>query len=465
MARKKTPEVPAVLQQLSEKCSKKDYYSFLKSVCDMQNVVCDSDDIVVLQPHRWGGCYYARKGETVAMKQKPSRFFSCGGVDYGRYDISLDGAKNLVWFEENGDMWHTSFLITTRYDGSETTATISIGTIWDYGNKLLREAFFLQSIEEIKEILTRKNPYAMQCSIDERIYPTEFLMAPEIEQLAKAGYQFIRYIGKSDLNRYYRLVKSGTDLKSIFKTSKAVYTALKNEKNLAVWDAFRKMAKTGKITKEEVVRAYEAGYDSRRLTLINDILNKKYNDKQIFTFASLQRYLERVDMYEAIPDLDALQLLKDYLQSCKFLEIEPKIDSDSLKREHDVAARLCTQRRNEILSRKMEGSCDYLKKYDYDEDIFFVRGIRNYDDLIDEARQQRNCVASYAESIVNKRSLIYVMREKAHPEKSLITIELTPKGEVRQALLACNRGIRNASQSAFIQRWKKVVKTRMKKAA
>ena len=57
------------------------------------------------------------------------------------------------------------------------------------------------------------------------------------------------------------------------------------------------------------------------------------------------------------------------------------------------------------------------------------------------------------------------MREKAHPEKSLITIELTPKGEVRQALLACNRGIRNASQSAFIQRWKKVVKTRMKKAA
>lgn len=42
-------------------------------------------------------------------------------------------------------------------------------------------------------------------------------------------------------------------------------------------------------------------------------------------------------------------------------------------------------------------------------------------------------------SIAEGRSLIYVMREKKAPDKSLITIELTPKThKIRQKLLAYN---------------------------
>ncbi|WP_080678410.1 PcfJ domain-containing protein [Ruminococcus albus] len=80
------------------------------------------------------------------------------------------------------------------------------------------------------------------------------------------------------------------------------------------------------------------------------------------------------------------------------------------------------------------------------------------DDLLDEATQQHNCVASYAQSIAEGRSLIYVMREKKAPEKSLITIELTPKThKIRQKLLAYNCPIRNKAQTEFIERWHKHV--------
>ena len=50
------------------------------------------------------------------------------------------------------------------------------------------------------------------------------------------------------------------------------------------------------------------------------------------------------------------------------------------------------------------------------------------------------------------------MREKAHPDKSLITVELSPKGnEIRQKYMAYNKPVRNRAQTEFLQRWMKVV--------
>ena len=46
------------------------------------------------------------------------------------------------------------------------------------------------------------------------------------------------------------------------------------------------------------------------------------------------------------------------------------------------------------------------------------------------------------------------MREVAHPDRSLITIEMAPNGKtIRQKYLAYNKPIHNKSQSEFIERW------------
>ena len=127
----------------------------------------------------------------------------------------------------------------------------------------------------------------------------------------------------------------------------------------------------------------------------------------------------------------------------------------------------------------MQNNCEKMKKYDYTEGVYFVRGIRSHDDLLDEANQQHNCVAAYGSRIANGSSYIYVLREVAKPDKSLITIELSPDGRnirqkyleaeiwimavepspygrnIIQKYLAYNQPVRNRSQSEFIDRWMK----------
>ena len=169
-------------------------------------------------------------------------------------------------------------------------------------------------------------------------------------------------------------------------------------------------------------------------------------------------YLQRLDMYEAIVCKDALVLLRDYLAMCRKIQIRPRVDSDSLRREHDVTARnyliMASKQRNERANEGIRKTWEAMSRLDYKEDIFMVRAIQSVEDLNNEASQQRNCVASYADRIVKGESWIFVMREVAHPDKSLITIEIDPNTfSIRQKYLACNQPIRNKEHSEFINRW------------
>ena len=170
----------------------------------------------------------------------------------------------------------------------------------------------------------------------------------------------------------------------------------------------------------------------------------------------VMQYLVRLDTFEAIEKKEAFMLLNDYLSMCNQLKMQPRINGDSLKREHDIAARNCRNRKNKIMAERMQNNCEKMKKYDYTEGVYFVRGIRSHDDLLDEANQQHNWVAAYGSRIANGSSYIYVLREVAKPDKSLITIELSPDGRnIRQKYLAYNQPVRNRSQSEFIDRWMK----------
>ena len=138
--------------------------------------------------------------------------------------------------------------------------------------------------------------------------------------------------------------------------------------------------------------------------------------------------------------------------------LKPKVDSDSLRREHDVLARnhrlYMQKQRDEKKAIAIKAACDTMARLNYKEDVFLVRGIESLEDLYDEANQQRNCVASYANKVIDGKSFIFVMREVAHPEKSLITIEIDPDSYyLRQKFLARNQPIRNKAQTEFINRW------------
>lgn len=391
----------------------------------------------------------------------------------------------LLYVDDTGCTWNSKFIFELQdnlrghYDMEHRNNGIIYDdqriinaslSKWTVNSKLHFHYAFLQSDMELSSILKKTNHYAYDFCQKEKCDIKVYFQAPQIEILVKAGYEFPRQIYAGyrvesvEFDCFNRLCKNGRSPKEIFKTSKVVYTTLKSETSLRMWDIYRKLDKFGRLNADSVQQAYDQGFNERDLVSVNSILNKNYNGKPVFNWETLINYLGRLDTFEAIDRAEAFMLLEDYLSMCSQLNIRPKIDGDSLKREHDVVARTIRQKRNEVLAQSMQKSCDEMAVYDYSEKIYSIRAIRNYDDLIDEACQQHNCVASYANRIASKQSLIYVMRCTETPNRSLVTVELTPDGKtIRQKFLAYNRSIRNKAQTEFLDRWLKHIATLNKK--
>lgn len=184
------------------------------------------------------------------------------------------------------------------------------------------------------------------------------------------------------------------------------------------------------------------------------VMGRTFNGERIFrTSQNLINYLRRIDMNEAISASDGLNILQDYLQMAIPLGIDPRIDSDSLKREHDVTARIYKAEKNGIVSGKISDRYEQLKKHAMKNDEYFIRPIKSHDDLIAEATMQHNCVASYAERIANGSTEIYVMRKVSNPDQSLITIEFC-HGDVTQRYYSHNRRVTDPAHLTFIEKWK-----------
>lgn len=327
---------------------------------------------------------------------------------------------------------------------------------------------FLNYINSPDEVLKDTNPYAYQFAKEEDVPAHIMLCFPKLEQLKKANYRIADTIINNFQNAYrcgfsntqmqniYRIFHKGTSLYDIIGFSKDVAKEMKDVSDIDLWTACRKLYNKKMLDVESVRFLKMGGYSRKDIRNIYSVVSG-IDGKQYFTIASLLRHLRRLDMYEAIDTEEALQLLSDYIRCCHALDVTPRFDTDSLKREHDVMARNArtkiAERQKQEKERKMANACKKLQEYNYEESVFFVRGIKSFDDLLDEATQQSNCVACYANSIANKSSKIFVMREKANPDKSLITIELSPDNKLRQKYLSHNRPVHNKAQTDFINRW------------
>lgn len=68
-------------------------------------------------------------------------------------------------------------------------------------------------------------------------------------------------------------------------------------------------------------------------------------------------------------------------------------------------------------------------------------------------------MASYADRIASGQTIILTMRETRTPNRSLITVELSPDCKtIRQKFLAGNQAIRNKAMTEFLERWHRQVK-------
>lgn len=227
----------------------------------------------------------------------------------------------------------------------------------------------------------------------------------------------------------------------------------------------KKNAKDGKkskgLTEGDVQAIINLNLDYKSLNLVRKVIDSLED----YTVSKMLRYLERVDMYQAIPAEQAILLLSDYVKMCKDLRVTPRLDSDSLKREHDVTARNHRIYKRQLMAEKRseeekQNAIDFVKrgkeldKYAYESDELIVKVPHEVKDLIDEGFNNHNCVGSYVSRFANGKSNIFFIRKKDNPEKSYITIELNPScTESRQAFYASNMPITSRRDQSFIKDW------------
>ena len=75
------------------------------------------------------------------------------------------------------------------------------------------------------------------------------------------------------------------------------------------------------------------------------------------------------------------------------------------------------------------------------------------EEVLDEALQQHNCLASYIGRIVEDKSVILFMRSNYSLDESLVTIEVV-NNEIRQALQKRNTKV-TKEQKDFLVKWAK----------
>ena len=302
------------------------------------------------------------------------------------------------------------------------------------------------------------------CTISTIAYFKLYEQYPCIEQLVKAGIveiidSILRQRSQPPQN-YQDLLKrnfkKGKTLKDITGLPAYVLSsdAIRNIGSLTEWNEFRVIVNKHAATKETFdaltsVGQIEAGNWGTVIRKMKRILNSGY-----YTLASLLAYLDRVDTYQAIRIDDAIDLLTDYVSMCIQCNTVPVIDTNSLKREHDVMMRNFWLVKQDIDNEKFDSIAPRFQKYEYEEDNYVILAPKSASDIINEGVRQRNCVGSYIKRVTSGHEMIMFMRKKSAPDKSFVTISMNPRTlDIGQKLLSCNHPINDPRINGFIDRW------------
>lgn len=345
-------------------------------------------------------------------------------------------------------------------------------------------------IRDLIASLTEKYPYSGFEVIRNEIFPESILqngrsyvlnsflcsmvryfelyrLFPQIEQLVKACFVSlikelvsVRCFESSILlPQIKRNFKEGRTIKEITSLPPYAYNhpIFKECTSISQWNEYRIIVQKYAASKE----TFDLMFGDRLFNLFRTPTDiKKFKsllNSGNFTPETLLNYIDRVDTYQAIPPDEAIDILGDYLQMCRRMDVPPRLDSNSLKREHDVMSRNMRAIRQEEDEEKFYQVMSRHQDLAYGKGEYVIVLPQTAKDIIDEGIQQRHCVGSYARSVCEGRSIIVFMRRKSSPNTPLITIALNNDYNVTQALMACNRPVTNPSMHKFLEEWKQYI--------
>ena len=146
----------------------------------------------------------------------------------------------------------------------------------------------------------------------------------------------------------------------------------------------------------------------------------------------------------------------DYLRMCVQLGYPLKdkkiLFPKDLEKEHDRLVDLIEVIKNEANDRLIKERLKELNKNIYQNKKFIIYPAPSVDSLVNESRQQNNCVKTYCSRYALAETDIYFMRNIDAKDKSLVTVEVQDN-EILQAKIKYN-GDPTKEQLKFLDRWK-----------
>lgn len=118
----------------------------------------------------------------------------------------------------------------------------------------------------------------------------------------------------------------------------------------------------------------------------------------------------------------------DYINMAKELKLDLKnkkiLYPTNLREAHDELYDQIEIINDPIIDKKIKSLSTILSLNKYEDDNYIIYPAPSIQDLVEESKQQKNCVRTYCERVANNKSQIYFMRKKTELEKSLVTIEV-----------------------------------------
>ena len=227
---------------------------------------------------------------------------------------------------------------------------------------------------------------------------------------------------------------SGKTFKEIFGVPKTFYSFMKRN------NIDRQELEVLKIIQKEDIKLID------KLKRINNL-------KELSNYVDLEKAYKKVLSVDYNSEYEYL----DYLKACVRLEYDMKnsrvLYPKNLKEAHDKAINLLKLVLNESNDKLIKERAKLLDKFTYNDKKYVVFAANSVESLLDESKQQNNCVKTYIDDYALAETDIYFMREIEHKEKSLVTIEVK-NNRVVQCRIKDNY-LPNTEQMNFINKWAK----------
>lgn len=177
------------------------------------------------------------------------------------------------------------------------------------------------------------------------------------------------------------------------------------------------------------------------------------------TLKKMREYIDRVDEAQCCSPSESAQLWADYLRMLKQLECDltdsALIYPNSLKREHDKAARKVTQVADEKMASQFRKRAAENEWCVWSDDSFKVLIPHEITELYEEGRKLHHCVGTYGKAVASGNCTIAFIRRAEADDLPFCTVEIRNK-RIVQARGVSNRPATGIPKvKGFMEKWAK----------